>query len=48
MGNVVPVESLYFSSEMKAIQMCDFVEAFPPGHCAAYRLDSCARVGYEP
>jgi asparagine synthase (glutamine-hydrolysing) len=46
--NLVPIENLYFASEMKALQMCDHIEVFPPGHCAAYDLQTFARVGFEP
>jgi asparagine synthase (glutamine-hydrolysing) len=47
-GKYVPILNIYFASEMKALQMCDHIEVFPPGHCAAYDIASLARVGFEP
>ena len=38
---------LSFASEMKALPSCSHVEAFPPGHYAAYDLKSLNRIGYE-
>ena len=47
-GNFLPIESLYFASEMKALTMCDHIEIFPPGHCAAYNMKTLGRTGFEP
>lgn len=47
-GEYIPIDNIYFASEMKAIQMCDHLEVFPPGHCAAYDLKSLGRLGFEP
>jgi asparagine synthase (glutamine-hydrolysing) len=47
-GQTVPVENIYFGSEMKSIQMCDHIEAFPPGHCAAYDMKTLKRIGFQP
>jgi asparagine synthase (glutamine-hydrolysing) len=47
-GSYLPIESLYFASEMKGLLMCDHIEAFPPGHCAAYNMSTLGRTGFEP
>lgn len=47
-GETVKVENIYFASEMKSIQMCDIIEAFPPGHIAAYDMKSLKRIGFQP
>lgn len=41
---------LILASEMKAIPTaeCVAVETFPPGHYAAYDLNTLQRIGYEP
>jgi asparagine synthase (glutamine-hydrolysing) len=41
--------SIVFASELKALPLsqCAIVEAFPPGHYAAYDLQTLNRVGYE-
>lgn len=42
------VQSIVFASEMKALlPMCEFVEAFPPGHYAVYTLKTLERIGFE-
>jgi asparagine synthase (glutamine-hydrolysing) len=47
-GTLIPIVSLYFASEMKALLLCDHIEVFPPGHCAAYNMKTLARTGFEP
>jgi len=42
-----PVERIVFSSEMKGLGECSIVEAFPPGHYAAYDLNTLNRIGFE-
>lgn len=44
------LERIYFASELKAIPLpaCAVVEAFPPGHYAAYDLKTLNRIGFEP
>jgi asparagine synthase (glutamine-hydrolysing) len=46
-GNHCPVESIVFSSEMKALPRCAAVETFPPGYYAAYKLSTLQRIGFE-
>jgi asparagine synthase (glutamine-hydrolysing) len=41
------VKRILFASEMKALPPCSYVEAFPPGHYAAYDLKSLQRIGFE-
>ena len=43
----LPIEGLYFASEMKALLMCNHIEVFPPGHCAAYNMTTLARSGLD-
>jgi asparagine synthase (glutamine-hydrolysing) len=49
-GNRVAIERILFSSELKGLpgSDCFHVEAFPPGHYAAYDLKTLNRVGFEP
>jgi asparagine synthase (glutamine-hydrolysing) len=49
-GNRCPVERIVFSSEAKGLPLadCAIVEAFPPGHYAAYDLKTLNRIGFEP
>jgi len=47
-GNMLPIVGLYFASEMKALLMCNHIEVFPPGHCAAYNMTTLGRTGFEP
>lgn len=49
-GNRVPIANIVVASEMKALPLadCAIVEAFPPGHYAAYDLRTLNRVGFEP
>jgi asparagine synthase (glutamine-hydrolysing) len=44
------VKRICFSSELKALDLkdCSIVEAFPPGHYAAYDLKTLVRIGFEP
>lgn len=42
-----PVERIVFSSEIKALGECTLVEAFPPGHYAAYDTTTLNRIGFE-
>ena len=44
---VRPVERMVFSSELKALGECSLVEAFPPGHYAAYDMNTLNRIGFE-
>lgn len=47
-SGVRPVERIVFSSELKALPSdCAIVEAFPPGHYAAYDLKTLNRIGFE-
>ena len=48
-GKPRPVASIVFASELKALplEQCYRVEAFPPGHYAAYDLKTLTRVGFE-
>jgi len=48
-GVKVPIVSIVFASELKALPLsqCEIVEPFPPGHYAAYDLQTLNRVGYE-
>jgi len=48
-GKLRPVMRIKFSSELKALNLsdCSIVEAFPPGHYAAYDLKSLQRIGFE-
>jgi len=41
------VKRIILASEMKALPPCGHVEAFPPGHYAAYDLKSLQRIGFE-
>ena len=43
----LPIVGLYFASEMKALLMCNHIEVFPPGHCAAYNMSTLGRTGFE-
>lgn len=49
-GQPRPVKSIVFASELKALPLkdCLRVEAFPPGHYAAYDLKTLSRIGFEP
>jgi asparagine synthase (glutamine-hydrolysing) len=49
-GNRVAIDRILFSSELKGLPggNCFHVEAFPPGHYAAYDLKTLNRVGFEP
>jgi asparagine synthase (glutamine-hydrolysing) len=49
-GNRMPIERIVFASELKAMPLaeCAIVEAFPPGHYAAYDLKTLNRIGFEP
>jgi asparagine synthase (glutamine-hydrolysing) len=49
-GNRVPIATIVFASEMKALPLadCAIVESFPPGHYAAYDLRTLNRIGFEP
>lgn len=48
-GKPRPVERILFASELKALPLadCELVEAFPPGHYAAYDLKTLNRIGFE-
>ena len=48
-GTSLPIASIVFSSELKALSLasCSIVEAFPPGHYAAYDLTTLHRIGFE-
>jgi len=48
-GNGLPIASIVFASELKALPLasCSIVEAFPPGHYAAYDLNTLNRIGFE-
>ena len=48
-GKKLPIASIVFSSELKAMPLsdCVLIEAFPPGHYAAYDLKTLNRIGYE-
>lgn len=48
-GRPCPVKSIVFASELKALPLndCLRVEAFPPGHYAAYDLKTLTRIGFE-
>ena len=48
-GKPRPVASIVFASTLKALPLhsCVRVEAFPPGHYAAYDLKTLTRVGFE-
>jgi len=45
-----PVQNIVFASELKALDLsqCNIIEAFPPGHYAAYDLKTLNRIGFEP
>jgi asparagine synthase (glutamine-hydrolysing) len=49
-GDRCPVERIVFASEAKGLPLseCAIVEAFPPGHYAAYDLKTLNRIGFEP
>jgi asparagine synthase (glutamine-hydrolysing) len=49
-GRKIPIARIVFASEMKALSLteCAIVEPFPPGHYAAYNLDTLDRIGFEP
>ena len=44
------VKRIVFASELKALDLkdCAVIEAFPPGHYAAYDLNTLNRIGFEP
>jgi asparagine synthase (glutamine-hydrolysing) len=44
------VVNIILASELKALELetCTIVEAFPPGHYAAYDLKTLQRIGFEP
>jgi asparagine synthase (glutamine-hydrolysing) len=44
------IQRILFSSELKGLPLgdCFHVEAFPPGHYAAYDLKTLNRIGFEP
>jgi asparagine synthase (glutamine-hydrolysing) len=48
-GKLRPVVRIKFSSELKALNLgdCTIVEAFPPGHYAAYNIKTLQRIGFE-
>lgn len=48
-GRKIPIARIVFASEMKALPLaeCAIVEPFPPGHYAAYNLDTLDRIGFE-
>jgi asparagine synthase (glutamine-hydrolysing) len=46
-GKKQPIQTIVFASELKALPPCAYIEAFPPGHYAAYDLKTLQRIGYE-
>ncbi len=49
-GQKIPIARILFASELKALPLneCAVIEAFPPGHYAAYDLKTLNRIGFEP